>query len=565
MRKKSSRQLFAFALALLALCASTLHGQFHNLYHYTGPVNENGGIFKDVQCLETAGPNGERIVTVGSDNRVPVNGLLAFHDGAGVPLRYVLLSNTLGHIMDAAAICNTPRNRIVACYFDPVDKASDIVCTDNTGNVLWMTRIPDFRVHDVVAGAGGVLQTDTVWVTGHTTLQAPNVGVVALTAAAGALLYYNVYQIAQPYSNTIGFEIDYNPGPDRLTVAGKTSIANCPDGMLILRLRSSNGAVVWGNVYRAPNCNYDLKAKALVRTPGAFNQYVIAFEYKDPLIAGAAYPGLTEIDPAGALIAPTHFTTGAGFFNGSGYSVDGLDTDGDGYLATGTFRNGTNGQVSGYSLHSNNARNSVQFNEYETTDAYSPAETRLVDLDYFAAQGQYLLGGHYRAAPGTAWPLWPTDVAFWLISANPDGSSDCSTDNDPTDVDIDPDTAVPTLQIVTNDLDQSPLGYVDVDMGYFNQCAIAKRASLQATQAEGPNTAVLAYQDGSGQMVVRIPGEAKGQVDVTLVDLQGRVLARMALPAGEHHLTTLPLRAGVYFLRFQGGGLPDNVLKMAVH
>lgn len=553
------------ALALFALLGTAVQAQvWQQLYYYGGANNATGGIYKDVQCLEAAGQNGEAIITVGSDSRAPANGLIAYHDNVGVPITYLTVNKAPAVILDAAAICNTPiNNNVVACFYDPAARSTEVVCTNPQGVVNWTTTIPNFQVRDVTAGSVGLIAQERIWLTGNRSVAgvAPNVAVVGLTGA-GAAVFYNEYQYAAPYNNTIGFEIDYNGFSQRLTVVGKTSVNQCLDGVLLLRLQN-NGVFVWTNIYRDAACNLELRGKALVRKPGFANNYAVSFEYRDAAGGGTPLPGLLEIDPAGALVGATNFYTGAGaFFNGTNYVVDGMDTDGNDYLISGSLRNGNTGAPSGFSLNVDIAHASVQFNEYETAGAYVPGETKLVDLDYYAAAGQYVIGGHFIKAPATVWPM-SSAVAFWLVATDPFGNSSCSTLDVPQDTPIQPNRYQPQPVTVARDgIDQAALVFNNPVPAYFDQCT-AKRGGMELVEDVHTKPA-FAYLEGQGQIMARVPAEVRGTLSLTLVDMQGRVLQRLDLPAGEHRIDVRDWAAGVYFLQFQGDGIAAGVQKVAI-
>lgn len=561
MKRISIRQIFA--MTLLALVASPLSAQFQQLYHYGSLASQSGGIFKDVQCLDNVGPNNENIVTVGSDSQAPANGILAYHTIAGTPVTYLRLNNTLGHLCDAAALCNTPSNKLVACYFDPADRASDIVFANNDGTVNWTSRIPNFRVRDVVATSGGPGNPENFYFTGNIPGPVPTIAVARMTAT-GALTYFKVYQLAAPYSNNFGFEIDYSPTTQRLTVVGRTSIAGCPDGILVLRLMPATGNLIWANVYSSPGCNFELSGKALVRTPGAFNRYTIAFEHKDPANPVFTFPGLLEINGSGAVTG-CYYTTGFTFFDGREYVVEGIDTDGTGVMVSGSFRN-LGGNISGYSLAVSPTAGSINFTEYESTGAYAPNETKLVDLDYSALRGGYVMGGHFRSTAKN-WPLM-IDVAFWLVDANTDGSSTCSVMGNTTDHTFAPNVNAPQIVEETkDDITQSPLSVNEVDPEYFNQCTAKRGSSLHEsleTELLSEESATFAYLQGKGQILATIPADVKSDVNVKLLDMNGRVLSSYNLAAGEHHLNVNNIAAGVYFLQFQGKDITAGVQKIAI-
>jgi hypothetical protein len=560
MRKNFIRQLVA--LALLGLFTPALQAQFQRLYRY-GVAAPAAGIFKDVQCMEVPGPGGEAIIAVGSDNQVPVHGLIAYHDVAGLPINYIVLTNTAGNMEDAVAICKTPAmNRVVACFYDPVAKASDIVNTNANGFVNWMVRVPNFQVRDVVAGpnVGGV-PAERIWLTGNMTNGAlPTTAVVGLNGAGGAM-FFTEYVLPAGYTNHLGYEIDYSGAASPLTVVGKTSINACYDGILAMRLQA-NGAVTWAKVYSSPLCNYDLKGKALVLKPGAGNNYIIGFEYKNPAVAGATYPGLLQINNLGGLAGINNYYTSAGFFNGTNYVLEGLDTDGATYMLSGMLTNGTSLQTSGFSLNAGAGLAGVQFNEYETGGAFAPTETKLVDLDYYTAQGRYVMGGHFKPAAGGAWPL---NVAFWLVATNAVGAAVCSNPGAPVTNAIVPNTATPGLQTIARDgIIPAPLIAVNFAATYVNQCTPKRDGGDVMEEVLGQPSPTFAYREGQGDIIARIPAEVKNAVSVTLIDLQGRVLSRLSLTAGEHRIDVSQWATGVYFVQYQGEGIAAGVQKIAV-
>lgn len=558
MRYTSFRTLIA--LAAMAVATTALHAQ-QRLTYYGPAAMAHGGIFKDVHGI-TSPVGTDVIAAVGSDDVVPANGLLAYHNGACIPTNYTLLTNPAGNLVDAKAICNFGNNRVVGCFFDPGARASDIVFADLVGNVIWQRRLPNFHVKDVTTFVSP--NQSNIWVTGFSTdAGLARAVVVAGLDGAGNFLFHTKYVLSPNVVDSEGFEIAHNPGTGRLTVVGRVRVNACLAGTCLLRLTAAGGWIN-GIYYYDAACGYDLVGKALVVTPGTANDYSVVMDHHVPA-TGNTYVAYLQVAPSLGLVAGSVFLSSA--FGSNDLHVDGLDADGNTLLASGIYTSG-GGVAYGMTWNIDPAvPNTIQFNEYTTLGIYSALFDRLVDLDYYPGTGQYYIGGEFVNNPaggGAAWPIGPGNVAFWLIGANANGNSDCNDIDAGTDVPFPIDSVRMRVQTIKDTMEQSPLVAQVVSPGSFNQC-VPKRSGPSVAEMETVlSTLHFAYLEGKGLVRATIPTQATGEVAVTLMDLHGRVLRTYNLTAGIHDLDVGLLSAGVYLVRYEGKGIPAGVHKIAV-
>ncbi|MFN8393881.1 MAG: T9SS type A sorting domain-containing protein [Bacteroidia bacterium] len=558
----------SFALAFLCLFATATQAQFQNLYSYVIPGGANGaGIYKDVKVIENQPANATSIVTVGSDNQAPPRGVIAYKDANGAPLNFRRF-NIAGATVDGMAICTSPGLNVIACFYDATNRATEVVSTNQAGTVInWRTRIPNFCGRDIVCS--NLIAGNNVYLTGNTTPNGanPNVAAVSLTEAAGGLNWYREYDLpAAQYGTTIGHEIAWVNGvlQPSLTVAGRADVIGCKTGVLVLRINANTGVSNWVKVHYDPQCAYDIIGKALVRAIGGAN-WAIGLEYNNG--AGAVYPGVLEVNNAGGYLNGNYFPGGGAFFNSNAFNVEGIDTDGQSYLLSGSF---AIGRSYGYTLGVNAALNAAQFNEYETTGLFFPnTSTNLVDLDFSAGLNGYVFGGNFRPAAGdAAWPIWPTPVAFWLIRSNVNGQTPCTTNFnqqgpglapwplDPVDVEIA--RQLGQTQIANDNPVHVAFPQCDGGGGGNGKTTMSTAVQLDATQPS------FTYSDASKQIIARVPADLQGSMSLSLIDMQGRVLNQLSLAAGEHRIDASQLSTGIYFLRYEAAGLTAGTQKVLV-
>lgn len=555
-----------FATLILVLLAPALNAQlFQQLYSYSALNNISTGSFRDVVCMPTTGALGENVITVGSTDITPEAGLLAHHDVAGVPITYVELTHTQGHRVQAATICNTPTGNVISCYFDPTDYATDVFCTSIAGAVIWSRRLPDVRIRDVVsAPMAGVGNGEQIWLTGHS--QNPNVVLLALDGL-GASLYGREYYLPAPYSNTIGYELDFSGPMNRVTIVGKTDVDNCADGLLLLRT-TPGGNVMMGRVYTDPTCNFNYGGKALTKTPNNPNRYAIYFEYGAVADTNQTFPAMMEIAPGGNPVW-TYFYSGTGFFNGLKHdSRGGLATNGNRYMLTGIFRSPTyaTGQFSAFTLTVGLTGTGINFNEYETASAYPSAGNTFKNLYWHPGRNKFYIAGEYETTAGMAasWPGPTHPNSFWMVSTNPAGRSDCSVQDQATTTILTPQVnnyGAPYEQLPVPI--PSPLATQVVNPAMVDQCPAMKQ-DLGSELEEQTNSPLIAFLEGRDQIRVDIPSDYEGLTEIKVMDLQGHVLMAFSATAGSQLIPTHQLSSGIYLVSFASPNKVPGVKKVAV-
>jgi Secretion system C-terminal sorting domain len=89
---------------------------------------------------------------------------------------------------------------------------------------------------------------------------------------------------------------------------------------------------------------------------------------------------------------------------------------------------------------------------------------------------------------------------------------------------------------------------------------ITAKTSTNLEEKQG-STPTLSPNPAHDQLQLDLPGD--GPSELQLLDLQGRLLRRLSLPAGQHSLPVSDLESGVYLLHIQGpGGLSTHKLSI---
>jgi Secretion system C-terminal sorting domain len=101
-----------------------------------------------------------------------------------------------------------------------------------------------------------------------------------------------------------------------------------------------------------------------------------------------------------------------------------------------------------------------------------------------------------------------------------------------------------------------------VDFGTLTPiCVPSTKADQAHQQTSGGKARQISPNPAHDQLQLDLPGD--GPCELQLLDLQGRLLRRLSLPAGQHSLPISDLESGVYLLRIQGpGGLSTHKLSI---
>ena len=207
---------------------------------------------------------------------------------------------------------------------------------------------------------------------------------------------------------------------------------------------------------------------------------------------------------------------------------------------------------------------SPKMNEFESASYYPSTGCGLEGISLNQTNHMPILAGHFQTLTGGGnWPSGSSPRSFWLMGTSQYGESECSISGA---TQVIPSNAVngfifafpPTMPAPI----ASPLTPSYVDHTQTPQCTWTKRANDSSLDLKDE---VQAYFLGSQQQIVlEIPGEVKGEGQVDVLDVHGRVLITKSTQAGTQEIDASMLSAGIYLVRTVQDGLPVSVKKLRV-
>lgn len=549
------------AMTLLILFWGVLPAQSFQLLHTydigSGPVS---GTYHDVVNLSAFANVAGASVAVGHTDIIPERGVITEMRLDGSPKSTVEVTNPSNNPVTARAICRTPNDDVIACFYDPVTKASDIIRYSTTAGLIWARRLPDFIVEDVIADSAAVPTGLGIWLIGQSV--SGNLAMEGLNSLGGPI-FAREFNLTNPnwaYQNTIGFQIKLNPNNSRLMVVGSATFAGVPRTEMLVLQTSLNGNLNWARGYANPNGNY--RGKCITPIPTSNNQYAVAFEYSSNTLPQAEI-GCMRINSFGNISWIRSYP-GIGFFSGSNFSVEAMDARDNRLLMAGNFTPWANPIETAYSFSLRISGNPVQFNEYQTNGFFPAGETAFHGLDFNRVSQQHVIVGKFTNADiGGDWPWGVNPNAFWAIGADRLGISECNTDVEPPSNNLTPlVTILSNISALLPQMTQSPLDLKEADPDVVKQCASGKRHNPIEAQERGDIR--VAYQKVEGQITLEVQGEMTGAGRIQLLNLQGQVLTEQAAIAGKQTLNTSLLSQGVYLVRYSFPGIGQGVKKVMI-
>lgn len=563
MNLKFTKHLLAvIAIALFAHCLPAQPFQQMHAYDPGGFVKT--GVYRDVVALDFFGPLNTNAVAVGTSFGATQDGLISYNDNNGVPVLFMEWRNAAGNPVEAEAICQTPTGNVVACFFDPGAYATDVVCTDAGGIVQWVTRLPNFHARDVTSDWAPPYGGEGIWLTGRSNFN----NMVSLQGLTGAGIQvfaqqYFIADMAWNYSGSQGFEVKLDQGPGELVVAGTAEIAGLPQTSMIALRTDLFGNWIWGRSYTNPSGTEYYHGKALVAHPATPGHFVIAFEYSN-IASASDQVAAMEIDPGGAPVWAFTYP-GAGFFNGTGYIANGIDTDFGLFQIAGHFVSFAGaGANATYTLALDLAGTPLQMTNYDLGGFYPSNGAEFWGNDFSFATGHYYNAGYFGTFPTAGgWPQGPDPNSFYLVGSDPIGNSTCSFRDVVGQVGLGP--AVFKLvhsQVNLPPQAPSPLFGINVDPRNVDQCVSPKRGL--AEEAEAANAVSVAYSELRSELGLQAEGDLTGTGRVELVDMQGKVLMSQVANSNSVRFDVSSFSAGVYLLRYDLPGIAQGIEKVAL-
>lgn len=559
------------ALTLLTLIFGLLAAQpYQKIHAYdlgAGPIT---GTYFDVTNLSSAAPIAGSSVAIGHSLAGPQNGILMEILTNGDANASYEFSYPGGGPVMAEAICNTPNDEVIACFFDPTNLATDVVRFSTAAGVIWSRRLPSFHAQDVVCDSANAAGGIGIWLTGESTVSQRLV-IEGLTGA-GAPVFATDYALNNPnwgYQSTTGFQIKLNSNRTRLVVVGNAVITGAAQSEMLVMKTTLGGNVIWAKGYGDPNGNDYYHGKCLSMRSPTSSRIIVGFEYSNtgmPLDEAAAM----TIDGLGNPLWIEAYP-GGGFFAGSDYVVEDLDILNNRILLAGYFTPTANGGTSAYSLALRPNGVADQFNEYETAGLYPTADATFHGMEYNAVTNQHVIVGRYTTSvpgPAVGWPWNGIADAFWAVSTNRLGIANCST---PGNVD-----GYPLTPVVANlgsnlgnmpQPQQSPLGLQTADPKSDIQCGALKgntESILDEVESLESISVDIAYLNVEGQIRVDVQSEAAGEFTCELLNLQGQVLAERSGNADSYTFDVSQLSKGVYMIRYAGNDRHQGVQKIMI-
>lgn len=540
-------RLFCALLALLSLSPSLFSQTFQRLYSHGAFRSPKTGIFEDITDLNPTGIDGEAVAAIGTTDSL--TGLLTYHKDDGSPVTFIEFSHPSYHPEYAEAICRMPSGDIIACFYDPVDRASDIVRAQNDGTVVWSRRITFMNVKDVTAGydltvPGG----EAIYFTGT---NGADVAVSGMDGT-GAALFQEAYYFGIAYDSTWGNEIHLTQGAGELTIVGTASSDSCDANSILLFQTGTNGAFFGGRTYGDPTCLNSYDGISLTPKPSAAREFIIAFEndngtYQKPGVLDVLTGPFSTWTPAWVN---RYRNIGPGFFRGEDFHVKSINSDGSNLLLCGNFESldTPKNQASAYTMKVDFAGIGRRFNEYETALSLTANGTWLQNLIWNTAESMYYLVGEYNTTKSEGfWPRGSKPKSFWMIASDSDGNSSCSSYDSVRTTAISP---TKVLLTATQDnfgtLIACPINWITVNKRSRNRCSSAKTGFEEGIEEAIP----LEFEVfGGPNQELRVQLPAEQNAELLLLDLQGRTLLRLEAQPGLNHIPCNQMSEGIYLLR----------------
>ena len=556
--KQSRNKILLLCLALLPFLLPA-QAPFQQLSAYNTSFTLKTGTFNDVQCLNATGLAGAEVVAIGTNSSPTAEGLFGVFDQNGNVIYYKEYVN--GNPVQAEAIAELPNTDIVLAFYDPVDEASDIVVMNINGTLDWQIRLPDFHVRAAHAGPAPYFGGEGIFLTGNKTGPGGHVAIYAFDK-------FGTQQFAQTHTITghdssVGNAIHYDDNMNHVVVVGTADKTGAQvTSMFSIRIPSS-GFWFFGAVY-TDNANIEnYSAKALVPNPTLNSNFAVAYERS---IDGAPFDqiGIMNID---LFLTPTwsNLYDGVNFFSGKNYRVTGIEAVGNSFIACGTFNSKAHPlQSSAYALAVDMQGGSPKMNEYETASYYPSEGCGIEGISLNPTNGLPYMAGYFQTLPGGAnWPSGNDPRSFWLLSTSPYAEGLCWTSGETQPMPSNasyiglffPWGSMPAATA-------SPLTSAFQDQVETPQCSFSKLAGGSELENEAQVQAY--FLERQERIVVEIPSDVKGEGQIELLDLQGRLLVTLSAKAGKQAIDTRGLSKGIYLVRTEMAGLPMTVKKLMV-
>lgn len=555
------------ALFALIVLSQNLRAQTFQRLNAYGPLqNVKNGIYEDLAELDPVGLNGEEVVAIGTTDST--HGLLAYHQADGTPVSFFEFPNPLGHPVEANAVCRMASGDIVACFYDPVDRATDVVRATNNGTLVWSRRITYMKILDVVSDSAALPGGEGIWLTGSN----GDMASIAAFDGNGASLFQYIYYFGANYANSLGQELSLNSGLGELTVVGTVESDTCTASAILLFQTDLNGNFIFGRTYGDETCQSSFRGKSLSPSPANAREFLVAFEHDLPGVPTTTRPGLlkTITGPFSTWVpsfVKNYKNSGPGFFRGNNFRVGSLSSDGTDFLMAGNFNSfATLGvQASAYSLKVDIAGKGLQFNEYETSATLASKGSYLRNLIWNNAQSMYYLVGEFNAVPNLgSWPRGTDPQSFWMLGADANGGSVCSNKDS---------VRTTNVNLITDIINASrdnvgsmlgcPLGAQSVNPRTVNRCANAK--TWEEPTGSTNSMADMRIKNTFEGLRVSFSDEIAPDGVLQILDLQGRVLLQKDAQKGESFLPTHTLSQGIYLIRLRTAGQTSQAQKFIIH
>lgn len=549
------------ALTLLVLVFWGLPAQsFQMLHTYSPGAGSVSGTYHDVVNLSFQANEPGAPVAIGQTDVFPEMGVITVMTPDGIANMTQEVFNLNGNPVHAKAICRTPNDDVIACFYDPVTKATDVIRYSTVAGPIWARRLPGFVVEDVVSDSANVPTGLGIWLTGQG--DNGNLALEGLNALGGPIFAreYNLVNPLGAYQSTIGFQLMLNGSNSRLMVVGSATQAGSPRTEMLVLRTGLNGNINWARSYASPNGNY--RGKCITDRFPQGNHFVVGFEYSGTTL-GQAEIGAMGINSLGNISWIRSYP-GVGFFAGANFFVEAIDRLDNRLLIAGHFTPWANPIQTAYSFSLRLSGNPIQFNEYQTNGLFPAGETAFHGLDYNRMTQQHVIVGKFSNSDvGGDWPWGNNPNAFWAVGADRLGISECNDEVVPAAPYLTP--LVTNLGFTTRLLPQiqpSPLQMEKVDPFSAKQCPSGKRSNHAISEQSGG--IVVAYEAAAGLITLSVQGEVTGGGTIQLMSLEGKVLATQPAKSGSQTLNTSQLSKGIYLVRYSVPGIAQGVKKVMV-
>gem|GEM_PF-5209425 len=557
---KNIQHILLWTLTLF-LCTPTLFAQFQNTYIYND-TNPIWGDFRQITTIDLNGAPAPQYLAIGS-NRFPGvdDGTLAWLDQDGNPLlfRRIWSKPNTDRMLEGRDVCEAAWDPevVLAAFYEEDLNASPIVQKTILIPINEITRlrlskknrgIDDFEVRSVISA-----QTQHPDAVTFMVGEEPSSGQIAVHAldGNGLTVWSRVIPLNDPFTlngiSSEAFDIEYIPARDELVVVG-TAVAGptLSQDLIVLFTLTSSGTVVQGTSFSLPNGNLTGKTILPLGDVNTTQHVVVGGEYNLPGLPDRPYFMEFDLNNLSAISRDFFWSPNLAGFPGT-FTVDDLSQDPFGrFLAVGTV---TDEQEQGYSLRLDIQPGAPILDGaviLHDAGGLPNGRNQLHGLVYNPVREAFALSGKYDPSNAITTP-----EAYWVVGANDQGESGCMAQIPAVDAPL-----LPTWGFFANASPRvgepsklASVGYQARGNSFAPQCPQNKVS--ESVESWPATEQILEIAQLPSALKVSANTLENGPLSASLMDIHGKQLWKGSIDQNGKMISTVQLRAGVYFLTWE--------------